>query len=108
MAMGFADRLMTAHAQDGPPMITDDPGTPGDGHWEINPRVHDRAPPRGAAELRVDSDAHVHATALTANIGVRIDLSEKCTLLVSVGRELHNAREARATLISYLGLQTRL
>ncbi len=25
-----------AHAQAGPPMITDDPGTPGDGHWEIN------------------------------------------------------------------------
>lgn len=25
-----------AHAQGGPPLITDDPGTPGDGHWEIN------------------------------------------------------------------------
>jgi hypothetical protein len=24
------------HAQGGPPMVTDDPGTPGDGHWEIN------------------------------------------------------------------------
>jgi hypothetical protein len=23
-------------AQGGPPMITDDPGTPGDGHWEVN------------------------------------------------------------------------
>jgi len=23
-------------AQGGPPMVTDDPGTPGDGHWEIN------------------------------------------------------------------------
>lgn len=23
-------------AQGGPPMITDDPGTPGDGHWELN------------------------------------------------------------------------
>jgi hypothetical protein len=23
-------------AQGGPPMLTDDPGTPGDGHWEIN------------------------------------------------------------------------
>ncbi|WP_077037959.1 hypothetical protein [Pelomonas sp. KK5] len=30
--------LMTsaALAQGGPPMVTDDPGTPGDGHWEIN------------------------------------------------------------------------
>ena len=25
-----------AHAQGGPPFITDDPGTPGNHHWEIN------------------------------------------------------------------------
>jgi len=25
-----------AHAQDGPPLLTNDPGTPGDGNWEIN------------------------------------------------------------------------
>jgi hypothetical protein len=25
-----------AFAQGGPPVVTDDPGTPGDGHWEIN------------------------------------------------------------------------
>lgn len=25
-----------AHGQGGPPLVTDDPGTPGDGHWEIN------------------------------------------------------------------------
>ena len=25
-----------ASAQGGPPMITDDPGTPGNGHWENN------------------------------------------------------------------------
>jgi len=28
--------LPTALAQGGPPMLTDDPGTPGDKHWEIN------------------------------------------------------------------------
>jgi hypothetical protein len=37
----------SALAQGGPPMVTDDPGTPGDGHWEINlgairSRTHDR------------------------------------------------------------------
>src|SRR6187455_3167995 len=32
----FLVGLVMAHAQGGPPMITDDPGTPGDGHWEIN------------------------------------------------------------------------
>ena len=25
-----------AHAEAGPPLLTDDPGTPGDGHWEMN------------------------------------------------------------------------
>ncbi len=28
--------LQSALAQGGPPMVTDDPETPGDGHWEIN------------------------------------------------------------------------
>jgi hypothetical protein len=32
--MAFAARGL--RAQGGPPMITDDPGTPGNGHWEIN------------------------------------------------------------------------
>jgi hypothetical protein len=32
----IAAGISPAHAQAGPPMITDDPGTPGDGHWEIN------------------------------------------------------------------------
>ncbi len=31
--LGAASAL---HAQGGPPMITDDPGTPGNAHWEIN------------------------------------------------------------------------
>ena len=34
--MMFAAYGGSACAQGGPPMITDDPGTPGDGHWEIN------------------------------------------------------------------------
>jgi hypothetical protein len=37
--MTFAASLAvsgTSFAQGGPPMVTDDPETPGDGHWEIN------------------------------------------------------------------------
>ncbi len=34
-------------AQGGPPLITDDPGTPGHGHWEINLAV--TAEKRGGA-----------------------------------------------------------
>ena len=32
-------------AQGGPPMITDDPGTPGNGHWEINTAWTDQRTP---------------------------------------------------------------
>ena len=32
----IAAAMLPALAQGGPPMVTDDPETPGDGHWEIN------------------------------------------------------------------------
>lgn len=38
-ALSAAAQLLTldaAHAQAGPPLLTDDPSTPGDGRWEIN------------------------------------------------------------------------
>jgi hypothetical protein len=36
IAIGLACATRTAFAQGGPPMITDDPGTPGNGKWENN------------------------------------------------------------------------
>jgi hypothetical protein len=44
--------LMAAHAraQGGPPMITDDPGTPGPNHWEINLAWTDTGTP-GSSEF---------------------------------------------------------
>jgi hypothetical protein len=36
IAIFFACAARVAFAQGGPPMITDDPGTPGNGHWENN------------------------------------------------------------------------
>jgi hypothetical protein len=40
MAMGLAMACApAAAAQGGPPMLTDDPGTPGNGNWEINVAV---------------------------------------------------------------------
>jgi len=33
---GLALAPGTAHSQGGPPLVTDDPDTPGDGHWENN------------------------------------------------------------------------
>jgi hypothetical protein len=61
-----------------------------------------------AAELHWETDGRYRHAVLTTKVGVRVDLSEKCTLLASVGRELSNPHEPRATFIVYLGLQTRL
>jgi hypothetical protein len=36
LAVHVAGMPRSAFAQGGPPMVTDDPGTPGDKHWEIN------------------------------------------------------------------------
>jgi hypothetical protein len=36
LALVFAFVAQKTRAQGGPPMITDDPGTPGNGHWENN------------------------------------------------------------------------
>jgi hypothetical protein len=38
-AIGFGCLLWTAIAQGGPPLLTDDPDTPGPNHWEINVAV---------------------------------------------------------------------
>lgn len=49
------------HAQGGPPMITDDPGTPGNNHWEINMAWTDQ---------RTPGSTLVGAPLLDANYGV--------------------------------------
>ncbi len=61
-----------------------------------------------AVELAGGGTAHLDHTVLTANFGVAIDLSERTSVLFSVGRELHNHEEPCATLVGYLGVQWRL
>jgi len=58
-----------------------------------------------AAELHWEAGSRFQETGLVANVGARIAVAKQYTLLVSVGRDLHNDREFRATLIAYLGLQ---
>jgi hypothetical protein len=36
MVLEYWVPLLSASAQGGPPLLTDDPGTPGPGHWEVN------------------------------------------------------------------------
>ncbi len=56
-------------------------------------------------ELHGESDASLRRSQLVANVGVRVKLHPRFVLLASVGRELHNHFEDRATLVSYLAIQ---
>jgi hypothetical protein len=67
-----------AHAQGGPPLETDDPGTPGNGHWELNL----------AATLEHTSGGTLYEAPLgDANYGLgeRIQLKLELPLLVESG-----------------------
>ena len=59
-------------------------------------------------ELAGGGSARLDRTSLTANLGVVVDLSESTSVMFSVGRELHNHDEPRASLVAYLGVQWRL
>lgn len=61
-----------------------------------------------AVELAGNATTKFDRTALTANVGVAIDFSERTSLLFSFGRELHNHDEPRASFIGYIGVQWRL
>ncbi len=59
-------------------------------------------------ELAGGSDAGFHRTTLATNLGVMINLSERTSFMFSVGRELHNHTESKATFLGYVGMQWRL
>src|ERR1019366_3927591 len=56
-----------------------------------------------AAELHGTRNRKFDRSECVANFGVRAKLTEQSRLLLSIGRELHNHFESRATLVSYLG-----
>jgi hypothetical protein len=73
-ALAIALYISVAHkvsAQGGPPMITDDPGTPGNGHWENNLAIaferttHDVAFEALAIDLNYGWGDHIQLTAQT-------------------------------------------
>lgn len=59
------------------------------------------------AELHDESAMHQDQDELILNFGTRWDMSERYTLLLSAGRDLHNTLSSRNTLMTYLGLQMR-
>jgi len=58
-------------------------------------------------ELAGGASVGFHRSQLAANLGVTLDVSERCTLMLSLGRELHNHDEPRASLLAYAGIQWR-
>ena len=61
-----------------------------------------------AVELAGGADSGLHRSILTANFGVVLDLNEHTSFMFSLGRELHNHDEPRATFVGYVGMQWRL
>jgi hypothetical protein len=61
-----------------------------------------------AVELHGESDREFARGELAANFGARIRCCDHGTLLLSIGRELRNRDEPRATLLSYVGWQLTL
>jgi hypothetical protein len=57
------------------------------------------------AELHDEIAVHESQNELILNFGARLDLSERYTLLLSAGRDLHNTMGATNTFLSYAGLQ---
>ena len=60
------------------------------------------------AELHDEADLGFHHDELIFNVGAKYDWSERYSLLVSAGRDLHNGLDATSTLLTYLALQVRL
>jgi hypothetical protein len=65
-----------ASAQGGPPLITDDPGTPGNGHWEINTAITEN----DIAGVRVFSTPHID---LNYGLGDHIQLKYETGYLLA-------------------------
>lgn len=60
------------------------------------------------AEIHGDCTSHFHENALALNFGARFEVSERYSVLASIGREISHAGGPKATFFGYLGWQTRL
>jgi hypothetical protein len=60
-----------------------------------------------AVELNGGCSIRANRSALTANVSLAVDLDEHTSLLLGLGRELHNDDEPRASLIGFVGIQWR-
>jgi hypothetical protein len=72
----------------------------------LSHRVHDKWEFGG--ELAGTAEPRFNRSSLTLNFGVMIDLNEHASFMFSLGRDLYNQQESRATLVGYVGWQFRL
>jgi len=94
----FFSHILGVRAQGGPPMISDDPGTPGDGQWEINVAyLEDRT-----ALARDRSFPHID---LNYGLGDHIQLKYETGYLVSSGSGIDGSK--RDVDDSLLGIKWR-
>ena len=70
--------IIAALAQGGPPFLTDDPGTPGDGRWEINLAfTSEIRPSEELYDLRADPDCMNNLAAETAHSARRAAMQKQ-------------------------------
>jgi len=79
----------------------------GDGEWYGGIVIGHEASERleWMAELHADASARIERSALTLNIGARWAATKHGTLLLSVGRNLHNHLSEHEAVVGYVGWQ---
>jgi hypothetical protein len=60
------------------------------------------------AELHATGSDGLQRTEFILDAGTRFDFSESSTLLLAIGRDVHNSLGPRASLLTYVGIQVRL
>jgi hypothetical protein len=95
-------------------MVTDDPGTPGNGHWEINIASLYVSQPNELLAQFPYFDIHANTflnglgTDTLLNFGIRYSFNEHMNLLAALGHTVTHDQDSSTEFESYLGLQLEL
>lgn len=83
--------------------------TPGDDDWCFGAAVVYSCTEKVALAAEVSGGCTLRAdrSVVTANLSLAVDLTEHSSLLLGIGRELHNHDEPRANLLGFVGIQWR-
>jgi hypothetical protein len=102
----------SARAQGGPPLLTNDPGTPGNGNWEINigvmPVLRHDANQYQLPQLDNDRAMGSLPHDTTFDGGGRYRLGKGFILLFMAGRSFSSNTSGQPNFLGYLGVQVLL